>query len=149
MEEHNASVMDKIQHDLLVSPHIVSELFRLITGQWQPNAAQQEQLIAHLMTCQDCRVTLISLLSAELAQLNNSSEGPLQNILGQFVAIHHTLEGLGYEQMGAYAETMIAQGQGEADKRFPLLAKHICNCSGCKATLADILAFLRETGETP
>ncbi|HLZ62872.1 MAG TPA: hypothetical protein VKR06_38480 [Ktedonosporobacter sp.] len=147
MEEKNAPVKDKIDPDLLVPPHMVGELIRLVTGEWRPDDAQQEQLIAHLIECQDCRIMLISLLSAEQEQLVDPSEGSLQDILAQFVAIHHKIAGLGYEQMGAYAEAIVDQGQDEADKRFPLLVEHLRTCPTCKVFLEDILLFLRETDE--
>ncbi len=49
-----------------------------------------------------------------------------------------------YEQMGAYAEAIVAKGREEADKHFPVLADHIKRCPGCKSTLEAILAFLNE-----
>jgi hypothetical protein len=146
MEENKATVKDKVRPDLLVPPHIVDKLFHLVLGEWQPDSSQQEQLIVHLTECPYCRTALIVLLSAdqEYERLNNSPEAPVHNLLTQFVTIHHEIEAQDYEQMGAYAEAIIAKGREEADKRFPVLAEHVRSCLSCASTLEDTLAFLNE-----
>lgn len=146
MKEKKAIVMDKVRPDLLVPPHIAGELIHLVRGEWQPDPAQQEQLVAHLAECPYCRTALIVLLSAEqeYEKSNSYPEAPARNLLKRFVTIHHELEAQEYEQMGAYAEAIVAKGRAEADKRFPVLAEHIRRCPGCKATLEETVAFLRE-----
>jgi len=146
MEENKATVKDKVRPDLLVPPHIVGELIRLILGEWQPVSSQQEQLIVHLTECLYCRTALIVLLSAdqEHERLSSSPEAPVHNLLTQFVTIHHEIEAQDYEQMGAYAEAIIAKGREEADKRFPVLAEHVRSCLSCASTVEDTLAFLDE-----
>lgn len=37
MEDKKATIIDNVSPDLLVSPHIVSELFHLVMGEWQPD----------------------------------------------------------------------------------------------------------------
>ena len=149
MEDKRAIVMDKVRPDLLVPPHIVGKLFHLVSGEWQPDLSQQEHLVAHLTECRYCRTSLIVLLSAdqEYERLNSSPETPVHNLLTQFVTIHHEIEAQDYEQMGAYAEAIIAVGREEADKRFPVLADHVRRCSSCQSTLEDTLAFLNEPEE--
>jgi hypothetical protein len=150
MEGKKASVKDKVRPDLLVPPHIVDELFHLVVGEWQPDSAQQEQLVVHLAECPYCRTALIVLLSADqkYERLNSSSEAAAHNLLTRFVTIHHEIEAQDYERMGAYAEAIIAKGREEADKLFPVLAEHIRRCSSCTSTLEDTLAFLNEPIET-
>jgi uncharacterized protein YbaR (Trm112 family) len=145
-EKKKANVMDKVRPDLLVSPHIVGELIRLVVGEWQPDPSQQEQLIAHLTGCPYCRTALIVLLSAEqeYEKLNDYPEVSARNLLARFVTIHHEIEAKDYEQMGAYAEAIVAGGRKKADKRFPILAEHVRRCPGCKSTLEETLAFLNE-----
>ena len=146
MKEKKATVMDKVRPDLLVLPHIVGMLIHLVIGEWQPDPAQQEQLIAHLTECPYCRTALIVLLSAEqeYEKLNDYPEVSARNLLARFVTIHHEIEAQEYEQMGAYAEAIVAGGRKKADKRFPILAKHIRRCPGCKTTLEETLTFLNE-----
>ena len=146
MKEKKANVMDKVRPDLLVPPHIVGKLIHLILGEWQPDSSQQEQLIAHLIGCPYCRTVLIVLLSAEqeYEKLNDYPEVSARNLLARFVTIHHEIEAQEYEQMGAYAEAIVAGGRKKADKRFPMLAKHIRRCPGCKTTLEETLTFLNE-----
>jgi len=146
MKEKKATIMDKVRPDLLVSPHIVSELIHLVLDNWQPDLAQQEQLIAHLTECLYCRTALIVLLSVEqeYEKLNDYPEVPARNLLARFVTIHHEIEAQEYELMGAYAEAIVAEGKKKADKRFPILAEHIRRCPSCKSTLEETLAFLKE-----
>ena len=150
MEDKRSTVMDKVRPDLLVPPHIVDKLFHLVAGEWQPDASQQEQLVVHLTECRYCRTTLIVLLSAdqEDERLNRSQEAPAHDLLTRFVSIHHEIEANDYEQMGAYAEAIIAKGREEADKRFPVLAEHVRRCSSCTSTLEETLAFLKEPEQT-
>ncbi len=149
MEDKRASVMDKVHPDLLVPPHIVDRLYHLVLGEWQPDPSQQEQLVAHLTECRYCRTFLIVFLSAdqEYERLNASPEAPVHNLLTRLVAIHHEIEAQDYEQMGAYAEAIIAVGREEADKRFPALAEHVRRCPNCQSMLEDTLAFLNEPEE--
>ena len=146
MKEKKATVVEKVHPELLASPHIVGKLIHLVIGEWQPDPAQQEQLIAHLTECPYCRTALIVLLSAEqeYEKLNDYPEVSARNLLARFVTIHHEIEAQEYEQMGAYAEAIVAGGRKKADKRFPILAEHIRRCPSCKSTLEETLAFLNE-----
>jgi hypothetical protein len=148
MDKKNAHVMDKVQ--LLVPPHIVGKLIDLVGGDWQPDASQQEQLIVHLTECSFCRTALIMLLSAEqeYEKLKDHPETPIHDLLTRFVTIHHELEAQEYEQLGAFAEAIVAQGKEEAEKRFPILAEHLRECPSCKSTLEETLIFLNEVEET-
>jgi predicted anti-sigma-YlaC factor YlaD len=150
MEDKRAIIKDKVSPDLLVSPHIVSELLHVVMGEWQPESSQQEQLVVHLTECEYCRTALVVLLSAdqeyEMAT-NSSTETPARNLLTQFVTIHHEIAIQDFEQMGAYAEAIKAVGRKEADKRFLVLAEHIRKCASCRAWLEETLAFLNESEE--
>lgn len=150
MKEKKATIVDKVYPDLLVPPHIVGELIHLVRGEWQPTPSQQEQLVAHLTECPYCRTALIVLLSAEqeYERLNGYPEASAHKVLMQFVTIHHEMEAQEYEQMGAYAEAIVAEGREEADKRFSVLAEHIRRCPNCKSTLEETLAFLNGPEET-
>ena len=146
MKDKKAAIMDKVHPDLLVPPHIVDKLFQLVAGEWRLDPTEQEQLVAHFMECLYCRTALIVWLSAELEEESSksSTESTVRSLLTRFVAIHHEIGAQEYEQMGAYAEAIVAKGQEKADKRFPLLANHIKRCPGCKSTLEAILAFLHD-----
>ncbi len=150
MKEKKATITDKVHPDLLIPPHIVGKLIDLVAGEWQPDPSQQEQLATHLTECHYCRTALIVLLSAgqECERSNSYPEGPARNLLMRFVTIHHEVEVLEYEHMGAYAEAIVAEGIEEADKRFPILAEHIRRCPNCKSTLEETLAFLKEPEKT-
>lgn len=150
MKEKKATVIDKVRPDLFVPPHIVDTLFHLVAGEWQPDPAQQEQLIAHFTECSYCRTVLIVLLSAEQEydRLNGELEAPVRDLLERFVTIHHEIEAQGYEHIGAYAEAIVAVGREVATKSFPILSQHIRKCPSCEATLEETLAFLNEPEQT-
>jgi hypothetical protein len=149
--EKDVSIMDIMVHpDLFEAPHKLDELLRFLTGAWQPNLSQQEQLVTHLMTCSYCRVALITLLSGEqkyMQTLQNYSETVLHHIILQFAAIHHKLDMLTYEYIGAYAEALVTLGNKAADKRFSVLAEHMQGCAYCQVLLEDMLAFLNAPEE--
>jgi hypothetical protein len=147
MEDKKTIMLDKACPDLLVPPHIVDTLFHLVMGEWHYDPAQQELLVAHLTECSYCRMSLIVMLATEQKEerMNSYPEEPLHNLLTQFVTIHHEIVAKDYEQMGAYAEAIIAEGRDEADKRFLVLAEHIRKCPSCKSTLDETLDFLNNT----
>jgi hypothetical protein len=146
MEDKKTTIKDNVHPDLLIPPHIVGKLFHLVMGEWQPDSSQQEQLVVHISECHYCRTSLLVLLAVEQEneRLNSYLETSAYNLLRQFVTIHHEIEIQDYEQLGAYAEAIIAKGKDEADKRFPVLAGHIRKCSSCKSTLEETLTFLDE-----
>ncbi len=149
--ERKASIMDTVHPDLLQPPHYVGELIRFVAGEWQPNPSQQEQLVAHLTTCSYCRIALIELLLGEQEyekRLNNHLEASIQDLLMDFVTIHHELEARDYEQIAAYAETIVTEKKEEADRRFPKLAEHLTRCLVCRSTLEEMLTFLKEDEKT-
>src|SRR5574340_1595182 len=123
MENKKATIKDKVHPDLLVSPHIMHELFQVIMGELRPDTSQQEQIVEHLRDCEFCRTSLILLLSAahEYDRSNRIAEPSIDNLLTQFVTIHHEIAVHDYEHMGAYAETITAVGRKEAARRFPVL----------------------------
>ncbi len=146
MKEKRATVMDKVRPDLLVPPHIVDKLFHLVTGEKQPDPSQLEQMAAHLTECSYCRTMLIVLLSTEqeYERLNHPDETCAHDLLTQVAEIHLTAETLNYEQIGAYAEAIVAEGKENANRRFSVIAAHIKKCSVCQTLLEETLDFLNE-----
>jgi hypothetical protein len=149
MENKKATTKDKVHPDLLVSPHIMHELFQVIMGELRPDTSQQEHMVNHLRYCEYCRTSLIILLSAEQEhdRLSRVAEPSIDNLLTQFVTIHHEIAIHDYEHMGAYAEAIKDVGRKEAAKRFPVIEGHIRRCVSCKAWLEETLAFLNESEE--
>ena len=78
---------------------------------------------------------------------NNNTESQAHNLLTQFATINHEIAAHDYEQMGAYAEAIKAEGRKKADKRFPVIAEHIRKCASCRSWLNETLAFLNEPEE--
>lgn len=150
MEDKHATIKDEVIPDLLVSPHIVNELFHIVMGERHIDSTQQEQIVEHLSACEYCRKGMLVLLSAdqEYEMSNNSTDKTALNLLTQFETIHHEIAVHDYEQMGVYAEAMKAEGRNKADKRFPVLAEHIRRCASCRSWLKETLDFLNESEES-
>ncbi len=146
MTKNKAAVMERIHPDLFITPHVADKLVDLVTGEWQPDESQCEQLVTHLTECYPCRTTLVVLLSAmqQDEKPRSSTQVFIGSLLTRLANINHIIESQEYEQIGGYAETIIAKGRKEADKRFPTLAEHIKSCSSCKTTLEETLMFLKE-----
>jgi hypothetical protein len=148
MEEMSTSTMKQTHPDLLVPPHILAALLRLtIEGEWQAGSEEQEQITAHLATCQYCRSALIGLLSMiqEQERREASGETSAHDILTHFVAIDHEIAAIDDEQIGAYAEAIVYKGRKNANRLFPRLAKHVRKCTSCNSRLKATLAFLRKS----
>jgi hypothetical protein len=80
--------------DLSLPPHMLPQLFELLSGGWMPDEAQQQAMEAHLYICSWCRVTLLYLLSvAEEADRQTGEDGAAAHaLLERWVALHHRLE---------------------------------------------------------
>ena len=150
MEEKRAGVMNKVHPDLRVPPHVVEQLIDFVAGEKLPDPPQLEQMARHLSTCPYCRTRLIMLLSNEQKNefLSAADQATIHDLLAKVVGIHAEIEALGYEQIAAYAEAIVAKGKAEADKHFSVLAGHIRRCQSCTAILEEMLDFLNETDET-
>ena len=149
MEDKHATIKDEVIPDLLVSPHIVYELFHIVMGECQLDSTQQEQMVEHLSRCEYCRQALLALLSTdqEYEMSNNFIEPSAHDLLTRFETIHQEIAVHDYEQMGAYAEAITFEGKKKADKRFSVLAEHIKKCASCRSWLKELLTFLNESEE--
>src|SRR5260221_6057987 len=115
MKEDNATVMSKINPDLLVPPHVLPVLMELIGGEKHQALSQQEQLLTHLAICHYCRTAVVVLLSAaqEYDRRNNDPEEPTRDLLIRFANISREIEAYEareFERRGAYAEAIMAEG---------------------------------------
>lgn len=149
MKKDSVTVKERIHSDLFMPPHVADKLVALIAGEWKPDASQIETLTTHLTECSYCRTTLIVLrpVVQEYEKPSGKADTFIDGLFAQFVNIHHEIESQGYEQMGAYAEMIIAKREKEADKQFPGLAEHIKSCLSCRTILKELLDFLEESGK--
>lgn len=143
MAQDKASVEERIPSELLISPHVADKLVHLVAGEWRPDTSQLEQLTTHVVACSACRRVLHLVLSQEEENQPPSDE-TLHTLYMHVVSLERTLDAQNDEQMAAYAETIHAKGKKIADKQFPVLAEHIPCCPRCKATLDQLLTFLKE-----
>ncbi len=142
-------VMETSHPELLAPPHILDKLIDIVAGEWLADPFQLEELAAHLSVCSYCRTGLILLLRGEqkYEKQQNDPKSIAAKLLERVFTIHHEIVIRGYEYMGAYAEAIVAEGRGKADKRFPILAEHIKRCRVCQTFLKETLTYLKEVEE--
>lgn len=142
-------VRERVQPDLFKTPHVVDKILTIVTGEWQKDEFLDEQLVSHLIECNPCRAALGMLLIAmqQDEQPRSGADIIINTLLAQVANINHQIEAQEIEQIGAYAEAIQAEGNKEADRRFPQLAEHIMSCSSCKLTLEETLTFLKASAE--
>ena len=153
MKEDNATVISEIGPDLFVPPHVLPVLMELIAGERQQVLSQQEQLLAHLATCHFCRTAVVVLLglAQEYDRRNNDPEEPAHDLLVRFANISRAIEAREareFERLGAYAETIVAEGRDGADLRFPDVAAHLKICPDCRSALEATVSSITESEET-
>jgi hypothetical protein len=152
MRKDSADVITESGPDLLVSPHVLPQLMELFAGDTQQALSQQKQLIEHIATCHYCRTAVMVLLSyAQEYDRRYNPEEPAQDLLERFATISRKIEAREareFERLGAYAETIVNEGQEKAAQRFPDIAAHLNNCSDCRRTIEATIAFITGTEET-
>src|ERR1700730_7164767 len=124
-------------------PHILHQLMEIVEGDWQPTPTEQEQLLAHLVECEYCQITLRVLVEARLVEGSpgSSSEDPARKLLarlGEFVQKKQAH----YEQIAAYIETLEAHGEKAANKKYPELAEHLKRCKECQILVQSTRALI-------
>jgi len=136
-------------------PHILSQLMEIVTGDWQPLPNEQQQLLEHLVECEYCQAALVWLVDAEYVEDNSSnSSGNLVPGLLAWQRESMQKKHAHYEQIAAYIETLEAQGEEEASKKYTVLVEHLQHCIDCRhlvestQTLFDELAKDESNQET-
>src|SRR5450755_1926064 len=127
-------------------PHVLPQLIDILTGQDQMLPAQQEQRWAHLAECVHCRLFLRSYLvkMIEYDKAQGNPEGLAPELLTQLAYImHEQLK----EDIPAYVETLEAQNEEEANRRFPRFANHLSTCRYCQEALQDLHSWLSQSEE--
>jgi hypothetical protein len=152
MQDDNIVAISRIGPDLLVSPHVLPLLMEMLSGNRQQASVQQEQLMAHLLTCHYCRTAIIALQSVvqEYDRRNNHAAQPDRDLLVSLVHLSREIdarEAREYERLGAYAETLIYEGQKSARRCFPDIVEHLKICSDCASLVKMTVNAIRESEE--
>jgi hypothetical protein len=152
MKENNVLDVAKLHASLLEAPHVLPTLIDLFTNDVRDPYALQDKLQTHLTVCHYCRVALLTLLALvqDDEQRNKEDDSATGKLLQSFVALSHEIEAselLAYEQLGAYAETIIAEGKKRADQLFPDVAEHIKTCTDCRSAVAATVSDIIESDE--
>lgn len=82
--------------DLSLPPHVLPQLFEMFAGGSLPNAAAQQEIEAHLLTCSWCRVTLLYLLSVseEADRRTGADPASAHALLERWADLHRRLEAM-------------------------------------------------------
>jgi len=150
MKDNNTTILSNIRPDLFEPPHILPAVMELFAGGNQQNLLQQEVSLTHLTTCHYCRAALMVLLdiAQEYDYRNNTTETVAHDLLVRIANIQSLIEAHMYEQLGAYAETLVAKGHDKANLRFPVIAAHLKICIDCRSMLEATIDFVTEPKET-
>ena|SRR6266566_6437142 len=124
-------------------PHILPQLVEIVEGDWQPASTEQEQLLAHLVECEYCQVTLGVLVEARLAEGSpgSSSEDPARQLLTRLGGITQKRQAH-YEQIATYIETLDMSGEKAANEKYPELAEHLKRCKDCQFLVKSTRALI-------
>lgn len=149
MPEEKIHTMTEGGPDLLGVPHVLPLLMEVFAGDRQQALSQQEYLIAHITACHYCRTAVMVLLSyaQEYDRRNGSPEIPTRDLLTRFAKMSRAIEAREareFERLGAYAETIVNQGQEQAAQRFPGIAAHLKSCPDCRSMIEATVGFLSE-----
>ena len=149
MKRKNIETLPVADLELLKNlPHVLPKLVDLVMGEWEPTALQQEQLTMHLAECLYCQIALRQFVEAALDDDKHCglSEEPGRQLLSQLTQIIHTTSIR--DDIGAYIETVDAQGVDEANKQFPLLEEHLKACKACRSEVDGTLYLLQQAEQS-
>ncbi|HEY5001659.1 MAG TPA: hypothetical protein VII61_00805 [Ktedonobacteraceae bacterium] len=150
MKDDNTTVLTNIGPDLFEPPHILPALMELFAGAKQQTPLPQEHFLAHLTSCHYCRTAIVVLLdiAQEYDCRNNNNETFAHDLLRRFANIQTLIEAHKYEQLGTYAEAIVAEGHAKASLRFPVIAAHLKICFDCRSMLEATVDFITDAKET-
>src|ERR1700693_1658427 len=120
MNRKKATAFIVSDHNMLEKPpHILLGLIGLVSDESQLDSAKQEQMLAHLAECVSCENALMTLLVVELEDERRigRSEEPAWRLISKLSQIKDETQIR--DDIPAYVEALEAQGEEEANKRFP------------------------------
>ncbi len=141
MKENTAILLANGSEKLDQAPHVLAQLIELLRGTSPFSPAQHRQIGQHLAECMHCQVFVeLSLLTMiEDAQMHGNPIRPTQELLTRWSRITHATY---KEDIPAYVETLMEQGDKKAHARFPLLAEHVQTCQDCQEEVRDLRSWL-------
>lgn len=126
-------------------PHILPQLIDIVTGKRESSSAEQKQRWQHLARCIFCQTFAGNyLLEVIESEDQNGSREIACKLLARLTSImHKTLA----EDIPAYAEILVEQGDERAHQRFPLLTEHLQTCRACHSEAQHLRAWLQYVGQ--
>lgn len=143
MREHTAISHTTHLEQLNQAPHVLTQLIDLLRGTLQCTPAQRQRIEQHLVTCLHCQafVELSLLMMIKDAQAHGTPTEPARQLLTRWSRITHVTY---KEEIPAYVETLMAQGEQKADTRFPWLAEHMHGCWDCQQEVRGLHSWLSQ-----
>lgn len=141
MQENIAILLANSSEKLNQAPHVLAQLMDLLRGTPLFAPAQSQQIEQHLAGCIHCQVFVeLALLSMiEDAQAHNDPTEPAWQVLKHWSRITHATC---KDEIPAYVDMLMAQGEEQACTHFPLLAEHIHTCQACREEVHDLYTWL-------
>ena len=137
MQERLANACAASSERLEQAPHVLTQLLDLFENTFQPSPEQQQHIIQHLATCMHCQLVIEIVLQGLLEDAREHEEATeqAQSLLAYWLNLTHaTLK----EQIPAYVDLVLAQGEQSAGADFPLLAEHLQRCQKCRAEVRTL-----------
>lgn len=125
-------------------PHLLSQFIDMLIDQQPLSIEQQEERWEHLEQCIYCQSFLgIYLLKRiEDDTQHGEVEESTKMLLSRLTHImHETLQ----DDIPAYVEMFVAQGEIQAYKHFPLLTEHLVTCKDCQNEVQTLQIWLRQS----
>lgn len=141
MKTHTITASTDQPEELAQAPHVLAQLVDLLAGTLQPTPEREAQIAEHLAECTSCQVfvelSLLAILKDERERDKPSDEA--QTLLARLSRIRHaTLK----EEILAYVEAQLEQGEQAANARFPMLADHLPTCQECREEVHNLRSWL-------
>src|SRR5689334_16927963 len=104
--------------------HPIDKMIHFITDIQQLTNSELEQLVEHIIDCQDCRDSIRVFIAAgkDMARTENCPGTRTGGLLDQMAQI--MLEIDAKNDISAYIDVLEMQGKEAAESQFPLLADH-------------------------
>ncbi len=125
------------------APHVLTQLLDLLKGTLKLSVSQRRQVGQHLANCMPCQVCVAMALLAMIEDAQARGE-PVERTRRLLACLLRTTHATFKEEIPAYVDALIEQGEQEARARFPWLAEHVRVCRDCEEEVRDLRLWLTQ-----
>lgn len=147
MKEKAATLHIHHFEELDQAPHVLAQLLDLLNGTLHLSITRRRQIGQHLASCLPCQVCAAMALLAVVEDARARGE-PVERIQRLLTCLLRITHAAFKEEIPAYVDTLIEQGEREARARFPWLTEHVRICQDCEEEVHDLRSWLAQLKET-